>query len=121
MSAAEFEAKHRRFTNNGGALDGELGQRLAGRHRAVGCVRALHERHQDLAARAKAVWEHHLHRRLSKWFYDTSTGTAPREQPAVVLLLEGGLVSWSLAMDKRGGHEDLRGSGRRSIILYVHG
>jgi hypothetical protein len=44
-----------------------------------------------------------------------------QEQPAVVLLLEGALVSWSLAMDKRGGHEDLRGSGHRSIIPYVHG
>jgi hypothetical protein len=44
-----------------------------------------------------------------------------QEQPAVVLLLEGSLVSWSLAMDKRGGHEDLRGSGRRSVIPYVHG
>jgi hypothetical protein len=44
-----------------------------------------------------------------------------QKQPAVVLLLEGGLVSWSLAMDKRGGHEDLRGSDRRSVIPYVHG
>jgi hypothetical protein len=42
-------------------------------------------------------------------------------QRAVVLLLEGALVSWSLAMDERGGHEDLRGSGRRSVIPYVHG
>jgi hypothetical protein len=24
-------------------------------------------------------------------------------------------------MDERGGHEDLRGSGRRSVIPYVHG
>jgi hypothetical protein len=24
-------------------------------------------------------------------------------------------------MDECGGHEDLRGSGRRSVILYVHG
>jgi hypothetical protein len=41
----------------------------------------------------------------------------------VVLLLGGGgaLVSWSLALDERGGHEDLRGSGRRSVIPYVHG
>jgi hypothetical protein len=38
----------------------------------------------------------------------------------VVLLLEGSLVSWSLSMDERGGHEDLRGSGRRSVIPYVH-
>jgi hypothetical protein len=43
-----------------------------------------------------------------------------QEQPVVVLLLEGGLVSWSLAMDKHGGHEDLRGSDRRSVIPYVH-
>jgi hypothetical protein len=39
----------------------------------------------------------------------------------MVLLLEGALVSWSLAMDERGGHEDLRGSGRWSVIPYVHG
>jgi hypothetical protein len=39
----------------------------------------------------------------------------------VVLLLEGALVSWSLGMDERGGHEDLRDSGRRSVIPYVHG
>jgi hypothetical protein len=39
----------------------------------------------------------------------------------VVFLLEGALVSWSLAMDERGGHEDLRGLGRRSVIPYVHG
>jgi hypothetical protein len=35
-----------------------------------------------------------------------------QEQPTVILLLEEALVSWSLAMDKRDGHEDLRGSGR---------
>jgi hypothetical protein len=39
----------------------------------------------------------------------------------VVLLLEGDLISWSLAVDERGGHEDLRGSGHRSVIPYVHG
>jgi hypothetical protein len=44
-----------------------------------------------------------------------------QEQPAVVLLLEGALVSWSLAMDERGRHEDLRGSGHQSLITYVHG
>jgi hypothetical protein len=43
-----------------------------------------------------------------------------QEQPVVVLLLEGTLVSWFLAMNERGGHEDLRGSGRRSVIPYVH-
>jgi hypothetical protein len=39
----------------------------------------------------------------------------------VVLLLEGALVSWLLAMDKHGGHGDLRGSGHQSVIPYVHG
>jgi hypothetical protein len=39
----------------------------------------------------------------------------------VVLLLEGALVSWSLAMDERGGHEDLHGSDRWSVIPCVHG
>jgi hypothetical protein len=45
----------------------------------------------------------------------------PQEQPIVVLLLERTLVSWSLAIDERGKHEDLRGSGRQSVIPYVHG
>jgi hypothetical protein len=44
-----------------------------------------------------------------------------QEQPAVVLLLEEDLVSWSLAINERDGHEDLRGLGRRSVIPYVHG
>jgi hypothetical protein len=39
----------------------------------------------------------------------------------VILLLERALVSWSLAIDEHGGHEDLRSSGRRSVIPYVHG
>jgi hypothetical protein len=39
----------------------------------------------------------------------------------MVLLLGRTLISWSLAIDERGGHEDLRGSGHRSIIRYVHG
>jgi hypothetical protein len=43
-----------------------------------------------------------------------------QEQPAVVLLLERALVPWPLAMDERGGHKDLRGSGHRSVILYIH-
>jgi hypothetical protein len=44
-----------------------------------------------------------------------------QEQPIAVLLLEGALVSWSLAIDEHGRHEDLRGSGHRSVIPYVHG
>jgi hypothetical protein len=39
----------------------------------------------------------------------------------VVLLLGRALASWSLAIDERGGHENLRGSGHQSIIPYVHG
>jgi hypothetical protein len=39
----------------------------------------------------------------------------------VVLLLEGALISWSLAVDEYRGHGDLRGSGHRSVIPYVNG
>jgi hypothetical protein len=39
----------------------------------------------------------------------------------MVLLLERDLVSWSLAIDERGGHGDLHSSSRRSVISYVHG
>jgi hypothetical protein len=38
----------------------------------------------------------------------------------MVLLLEGALVSWSLAMNEGDGHEDLRGSGHQSVIPYIH-
>jgi hypothetical protein len=44
-----------------------------------------------------------------------------QEQSVVVLLLKEALVSWLLAMREYGGHEDLRGSGRQSVIPYVHG
>jgi hypothetical protein len=57
---------------------------------------------------------------MRKWFYEISTGVDTGAL-AVVLLLEGNLVSWSLAMDERGEHENLRGSNCRSIIPYVHG
>jgi hypothetical protein len=42
------------------------------------------------------------------------------EQPVVVLLLERALISWSLAIDERGGHKNLCGSARRSVIPYIH-
>jgi hypothetical protein len=42
-------------------------------------------------------------------------------QPVVVLLLEMASVPWSLAMNEHGGHQDLRGSGRQSVIPYIHG
>jgi hypothetical protein len=44
-----------------------------------------------------------------------------RSSTAVVLLLEGHRSRGELAIREYGGHEDLRGSGRRSVILYVHG
>jgi hypothetical protein len=44
-----------------------------------------------------------------------------QEQSVVVLLLEGALISSSLAMDERSGHEDLRGLRRWSVIPYVNG
>jgi hypothetical protein len=39
----------------------------------------------------------------------------------VVLLLEGLRSRKVLVIREYGGHEDLRGSGRRSVIPYVHG
>jgi hypothetical protein len=38
----------------------------------------------------------------------------------MVLLWRRALASWSLAMDESGGHQDLHGSGRWSVIPYVH-
>jgi hypothetical protein len=43
-----------------------------------------------------------------------------RSSTAVVLLLEGLRSHKELAIREYGGHEDLRGSGRRSVIPYVH-
>jgi hypothetical protein len=57
---------------------------------------------------------------LSKWFCDTSTGAATGAAHCGSFV-GGDLVSWSLAMDERGRHEDLRGSGRQSVIPCVHG
>jgi hypothetical protein len=57
---------------------------------------------------------------VSKWFCDTSTGAATGAAHCGSFVGRA-LVSWSLAMDERGGHEDLRGSSRRSVIPYVHG
>jgi hypothetical protein len=60
-----------------------------------------------------------LARQMSKWFYDTFTGAATRAAHCGSFV-GGVLVSSSLAMDEHGGHEDLRGSNRRSVILYAH-
>jgi hypothetical protein len=44
-----------------------------------------------------------------------------RSSTAVVLLLEGLRSHEELAIREYGGHKDLHGSGRRSVIPYVHG
>jgi hypothetical protein len=56
---------------------------------------------------------------MLKWFYDTFTGAATGAV-VVILSLERTLVTWPLAIDARGVHEDLRGSGRQSVIPYIH-
>jgi hypothetical protein len=38
----------------------------------------------------------------------------------VVLLWGRSLASWLLVLGERGGHGDLRGSGRLSVIPYVY-
>jgi hypothetical protein len=43
-----------------------------------------------------------------------------RSSTAVVLLLEGLRSHKVLVIREYGGHKDLRGSGRRSVIPYVH-
>jgi hypothetical protein len=63
----------------------------------------------------------HVYIRARRSGFTTLSPVLLQEQSAVVFLLERALVSWSLAMDERGGHEDLRGSGHRSVIPYVHG
>jgi hypothetical protein len=75
---------------------------------------------KDLAtmnhASEKSKWE--------SWCRRSGFTTLPlellQEQPVVVLLLERALVSWSLAIDERGGHEDLCGLDRRSVIPYIY-
>jgi hypothetical protein len=61
------------------------------------------------------------------YIYDCRSGfitlsTVPlKEQPAVILLLEGLRSHKVLVIREYGGHEDLRGSYRRSVIPYVYG
>jgi hypothetical protein len=59
-----------------------------------------------------------LRNKLSNCFYDIFT-RAITEAVRWVLLLEESLLFWSLAIDEH-GHENLRGSGHRSVIPYVH-
>jgi hypothetical protein len=57
---------------------------------------------------------------VSKCFYDIFIGVVIGAV-CCIFLLEGVLISWSLAIDERGGHEDLRDSDRQTVISYVHG
>jgi hypothetical protein len=58
-------------------------------------------------------------------YYRSGFTTLPsvplQEQSVVVLLLEGLRSHKVLVIREYGGHEDLRDSGRRSVIPYVHG
>jgi hypothetical protein len=47
--------------------------------------------------------------------------TLTPELPAVVLLWGRHLASWLVAIDEHSGLKGFHGSGRRSIIPYVHG
>jgi hypothetical protein len=47
---------------------------------------------------------------MLKWFCDTFTGVAIGAARCGSFV-GGAFVSWLLAMDERGGHGDLRGSG----------
>jgi hypothetical protein len=45
----------------------------------------------------------------------------PLQEPSAVVLLWGrSLASWLLALGERGGHDNLPGSVRLSVIPYVH-
>jgi hypothetical protein len=78
--------------------------------------------HDDEARKTKngEMRTPYLARQMSKWFYDTSIGAATGAARCGSFV--GGHISLGdLAIREYGGHEDLRGSGRRSVIPYVHG
>jgi hypothetical protein len=53
-----------------------------------------------------------------EWFCDIFI-VVVKEQSDMVLLRRRHLVSWLLALGERGGHGDLRGFGRLSVIPYI--
>jgi hypothetical protein len=57
---------------------------------------------------------------MLNWFCDIFTRAA-QEQLTVVPLRGRSLATCLLALGERSGHSDLRGSGRLSVIPYVHG
>jgi hypothetical protein len=52
---------------------------------------------------------------MVKWFCDTTNGAATGAA-RYASFVGGAVVSWLLGMDEYGGYEDLRGSGRWSVI-----
>jgi hypothetical protein len=73
----------------------------------------------------KTPYEEWIGRKHSLSYCRSGFTTLPpvplQEQPVVVLLLEGLRSHKVLVIREYGRHEDLHGSGRRSIIPYVHG
>jgi hypothetical protein len=63
----------------------------------------------------------HLVIQYSRNDFTTLLSVVLQEQPAMILLLERVLISWSSAIDERSEHKNLRGSDRQSVIPYVHG
>jgi hypothetical protein len=57
---------------------------------------------------------------MSKWFYNTSTGTTARVAH-YGSLFEGVKVRLDLGQISQSGHKDLRGLGCQSVTPYVHG
>jgi hypothetical protein len=55
---------------------------------------------------------------ISKWFYDTSTGTTTKAARCGLEELRS--LEFQL-WRKHSGHEDLRDSGCQSLILCIHG
>jgi hypothetical protein len=53
--------------------------------------------------------------------FTTLSSEPLQEQSAVVLLCGRSLAYWLLALSERGGHGDLHGSARLSVIPYIHG
>jgi hypothetical protein len=58
--------------------------------------------------------------KVLKWFCDTFIEAATRKAHSGSFM-GSHLASWLLALGEHGGHDDLRDSGRLSIIPYVHG
>jgi hypothetical protein len=84
-------------------------------------IKAPAEPNNSLSIEAKLFAEKHSTRDCAcRRGFTTFPPVSLQEQPAVVLLLKGHRSLGELAIREYAGHEDLRGSGRRSVIPYVH-